>query len=88
MGNEGVDIIWDVSPVSSTVTVLSQRGEFNNVIRVNRTKEEGHSTEWLQTRDEIWTVKEHHSLYSVTPSIFLNIYRARHEQLIVLLIQV
>ena len=27
--NEGVDINWDVSHVSSPVTVLSHRGEFN-----------------------------------------------------------
>ena len=29
VANEGVDINWDVTPVSSPVTVLSQRGEFN-----------------------------------------------------------
>ena len=28
VGNEGVDINWDTSPVSSPVTVLSHRGEF------------------------------------------------------------
>ena len=28
VGNEGVDINWDASPVSSPVTVLSHRGEF------------------------------------------------------------
>ena len=31
VGNEGVDINWYVSPVSSSVIVLSHRGEFNNV---------------------------------------------------------
>jgi len=31
VGNEGVDISWDVSPVSSPVNVLSHRGEFNKV---------------------------------------------------------
>ena len=31
VGNERVDINWDVSPVSSPVTVLSHRGEFNKV---------------------------------------------------------
>ena len=31
VGNEGVDINWNVSPVSSPVTVLSHRGEFNKV---------------------------------------------------------
>ena len=35
VGNEGVDINWNVSAVSSPVTVLSHRGEFNKVtIRV------------------------------------------------------
>ena len=29
--NEGVDVNWDVNPVSSPVTVLSHRGEFNKV---------------------------------------------------------
>ena len=29
VGNEGVDISWDVSPVSSPATVLSHRDEFN-----------------------------------------------------------
>ena len=29
VGNEGTDINWDVSPVSSPVTVSSHRGEFN-----------------------------------------------------------
>ena len=29
MGSEGVDISWDISPVSSTVTVLSHRDEFS-----------------------------------------------------------
>ena len=29
VGNEGADINWDVSPVSSPVTVSSHRGEFN-----------------------------------------------------------
>ena len=28
VGNEGVDINWDTSPVSSPFTVLSHRGEF------------------------------------------------------------
>ena len=28
VGNEGVDINWDASPVSSPFTVLSHRGEF------------------------------------------------------------
>ena len=28
VGNKGVDINWDASPVSSPVTVLSHRGEF------------------------------------------------------------
>ena len=28
VGNGGVDINWDVSPVSSPFTVLSQRGKF------------------------------------------------------------
>ena len=32
LGNEGVDINWNVSPVSSPVTLLSHRGEFNKVI--------------------------------------------------------
>ena len=31
VGNEGVDIIWDTSPVSSPVTVLSHRGEFHKL---------------------------------------------------------
>ena len=31
VGNERVDINWEVSPVSSPVTVLSYRGEFNKV---------------------------------------------------------
>ena len=31
VGNERVDINWDVSPVSSPVTVVSDRGEFNEV---------------------------------------------------------
>ena len=31
VGNEVVDINWDASPVSSPVTVLSHRGEFNKV---------------------------------------------------------
>ena len=35
VGNEGVNINWEVSAVSSPVTVLSHRGEFNKVtIRV------------------------------------------------------
>ena len=29
VGNEGADINWDVSPVSSPVTFLSHRGDFN-----------------------------------------------------------
>ena len=29
VGSEGVDINWDDTPVSSPVTVLSHRGEFN-----------------------------------------------------------
>ena len=29
VGNKGVDINWDVSPVSSPATVLSHRVEFN-----------------------------------------------------------
>ena len=29
MGHEGVDTNWDLSPVSSTVSMLSHRGEFN-----------------------------------------------------------
>ena len=35
VGNEGVDInnYWNVSPVSSPVTMLSQCGEFNKVLR-------------------------------------------------------
>ena len=32
VGNEGVDINWNVSPGSSPVTVLSHRGEFNKVL--------------------------------------------------------
>ena len=32
VGNEGVDINWNVSPVSSPVTVLSHRGKFNKVL--------------------------------------------------------
>ena len=32
MGNEGVNINWDVSPVSSPVTVLSHSDEFNKDI--------------------------------------------------------
>ena len=29
MGHEGVDTNWDLGPVSSTVSMLSHRGEFN-----------------------------------------------------------
>ena len=29
MGHEGGDTNWDLSPVSSTVSMLSHRGEFN-----------------------------------------------------------
>ena len=32
VGNEGVNINWNVSPVSSPVTVLSHHGEFNKEI--------------------------------------------------------
>ena len=32
VGNEGVDINWNVNPVSSPVTVFSHCGEFNKVI--------------------------------------------------------
>ena len=32
VGKEGVNINWNVSPVSSPVTLLSHRGEFNKVI--------------------------------------------------------
>ena len=32
VGNEGVDINWNVSPVSSPVTVLSHSGKFNKVL--------------------------------------------------------
>ena len=32
VGNEGVNINWNVNPVSSPVTLLSHRGEFNKVI--------------------------------------------------------
>ena len=39
VGNEGVDINWDVSAVSSPATVLSHRGEFKKVtIRVKLMK--------------------------------------------------
>ena len=31
VGNERVDIKWGVSPVSSSVTVVSDRGEFSEV---------------------------------------------------------
>ena len=31
VGNEGVDIIWDTSPVSLPVTVLSHRSKFNKL---------------------------------------------------------
>lgn len=32
MGSEGVDVSWNVSPVSSPITVLSHHGELNKVI--------------------------------------------------------
>ena len=31
VGNKGVDINWDISPVASPVTMLSHPGEFNKV---------------------------------------------------------
>ena len=31
VGNEGVDINWDICPVSSLVTKLSHNDEFNKV---------------------------------------------------------
>ena len=33
VGNEGVAINWNVSPVSSPVTVLSRHGKLNKVLR-------------------------------------------------------
>jgi len=33
VGTEGVDINWNVSPVSSAVTVLSHRGEFDKTVK-------------------------------------------------------
>ena len=38
VGNEGVDINWDASPVSSPVTVLSHCGDFNNVLNKSDVK--------------------------------------------------
>ena len=35
VGNEGVNMNWDVSPVSSPVNVLSHSGEFKNIISLD-----------------------------------------------------
>ena len=36
MGHEGVDTNWDLSPVSSTVSMLSHRGEFNKELETTQ----------------------------------------------------
>ena len=35
VGNEGVDNSWDISPVSTPFSMLSQHGEFNKITNTN-----------------------------------------------------